>query len=116
MSIQETKQTEQLQLQLPDIEPMVIPEISADYVELHKKMREELDPDSVLVSDSELVGIIEAANLVPYRAINRCLIVMEQKARTEAGGYKLIEHVRYLRMKFSDGLLKLNEERFSSRC
>ena len=101
---------------LPDTVPMKIPEVAADYPELHTKMRDELDPESILVSDEELTQILQATNLVPYRAINRCLIVMEQRARGLGGDGKLVLHVRYLKMKFSDGLLKLNKERHASRC
>ena len=96
-------------------EPLDIPEVSANFPLLHHRMRKELDPDSALISDDELMQIIKTVGSIPYRAINRCLMVLEQRARKK-GDVSAITNVRNLKMKFSDGLLKLNAERFSSRC
>lgn len=96
-------------------EPLDIPEVSTNFPLLHHRMRKELDPSSALISDDELMQIIKTVGSIPYRAITRCLMVLERRARKKQD-IAAIKNVRNLKMRFSDGLLKLNAERFSSRC
>lgn len=97
-------------------EPMDIPRPTANFSLLHQRIRNELDPDTRFMSDDELVLILRTAGFIPYRAITRCLIHMEEVARKKYKSSTDVMHVRDLKTRFSAGLLKLNAERFSSRC
>lgn len=89
------------------------PSLNFNY--LLQKIRTDLDPHTLVLTDKEIIEVMEVAAMIPYRIMNRCLILMKQKAfdRKDA---TLMRRARNLEFKFANGMLKINEEQFSDRC
>ena len=83
--------------------------------ELHLRIRQELDPEEELISDDQIAEIMYSIGTIPYRVVTRVLLVMEDEAKKKED-WDLVCRVRLLKMRFSDGLLKLNKLQHAGRC
>ena len=88
-----------------DLLTLEIPHMPTKLLELHRKLREVLDPDTELITDDQIASIIHSVGTMPHRVVLRCLVIMEATARLTGGGGDLLLRVRSLRMKFSNNML-----------